>query len=82
VCKLFEMTVDDVFAIRNIYTVYGECNGFEKLRPGTIRDESGNEYPFSIPFGKPLEIDNNKIELQLMVSDVDLDSLMGQKLFQ
>ena len=77
------MTVSDVFAIHDIFTVYGECNGFEKLKPGKIKDETGKEYNFYIPPGKPLDIENdNMVELQLTAHDIDLNALKGQKLTQ
>ena len=80
---MFQMVVSDVFEIRNIFTVYGECNGFEKLKPGKIKDETGKEYNFYIPLGTFLDIENDtSIELQLIAPDIDLDALKGQKLIQ
>jgi len=79
---MFQMTVDDVFKIHNVYTVYGDCDGIDSLKPGTIKDETGREYAFSIPIGKDLVIDDSKIELQLLGEHIDLQSLLGQRLYQ
>ena len=79
---MFEMIVNDTFAIKNVFTVYGECNGFEKLKPGTLKDETGKEYVFRIPLGKQLEMDDRKIELQLVGKNIDLNALKGHKLIQ
>ena len=79
---MFEMIVNDTFAIKNVFTVYGECNGFEKLKPGTLKDETGKEYAFRIPIGKQLEMDDCKIELQLVGKNIDLNALKGHKLIQ
>ena len=79
---MFEMTVSDVFAIRDVFTVYGECNRLEKLKPGKIKDETGREYSFYMPLGKPIKIDNDEIELQLIGPDINLNALKSQKLIQ
>ena len=79
---MFEMTVSDAFAINNVYTVFGECNGFERLKPGILRDEAGKEYDFCIPLGKPLELDSHTIELQLISPHIDINALKGHRLIQ
>ena len=79
---MFEMTVDRVFTMGDVFTVYGECNGLEKLKPGTIKNEAGKEYSFGIPLGKPLQTDNREITLQLIGKDIDLNALKGHKLIQ
>jgi len=76
------MTVTDIFKFRNVFTVYGECNGRDKLKQGTVKDENGKEYSFSIPLTKELIFDDSKIELQLLGEDIDLEALKGQKLIQ
>ena len=80
--NVFQMTVNDVFEILNVYTVYGKCSGIQNLKPGTVKDETGREYAFSIPVGKDLVIDENAIELQLLGQDIDLQSLLGKTLVQ
>jgi len=86
---MFEMTVEDVFSIRdinsalpNLVTVYGNCVNSHELNGGTIKDEYGNEYKYSIPFVKWLEYDDNKIQLQLIGNNIDLNALKGRKLRQ
>ncbi|MCL1805015.1 MAG: hypothetical protein FWG28_03290 [Clostridiales bacterium] len=79
---MFQMTVDEIFEIHDVYTVYGECNGMNNLKPGTLKDETGREYGFSIPVGKDLVIDRSKIWLILIGEHIDLQSLLGQRLYQ
>ena len=79
---MFQMRVSDILEVHEKYTVYGECNGIENLKPGMLTDESGTEYSFSIPVGKDLVINNNKIWLQLTGEHIDLKSLLGQTLTQ
>ena len=79
---VFQMTVSEIFEIHNKYTVYGECSGLEYLKPGILKDEAGNEYTFSFPVGKDLVIENSRIWLQLLGHQIDLKSLLGQKLIQ
>ena len=80
--KMFEMIVKDTFSIRDMKTVYGDCKNSHELKGGTIKDELGNEYKYSIPFVKWLEYDDKKIELQLMGENIDLEFLKGKKLIQ
>ena len=79
---MFEMTVNDILKINKSYTVSGNCNGNENLRPGTVKDDQGREYRFFVPLSKQLVFDNNKIMLQLLEDDIDLSALKGQKLYQ
>ena len=79
---MFEMTVNDVFAIRDKKTVFGECINSHELKGETIKDEYGNEYRYAIPFIKMLVLDDNKITLQLIGDNIDLDALKGRKLIQ
>jgi len=70
------------FSIHNKKTVYGDCVNSHELKGMTIKDEFGNEYRYAIPFIKMLETDENKITLQLIGDNIDLDGLIGQKLIQ
>ena len=79
---MFEMTVEDVFSIKNINIVYGKCINSHELKGGIIRDEFGNEYKYSIPFVKWLEYDDNKMQLQLIGDNIDLNAFKGHKLIQ
>ena len=79
---MFEMTVSDVFAVRDKKTVYGECVNSHELKGNILKDEHGNEYKYAIPFIKVLEFDDGRITLQLIGDNIDLDALKGQKLTQ
>ena len=79
---MFEMIVKDTFSIRDVKTVYGDCTNSYELKGGTVKDEFGNEYKYSIPFVKWLEYDSKKIELQLIGDNIDLNALKGRKLIQ
>lgn len=79
---MFEMVVNDVLSIGKVFSVSGECNGIAKLKPGTLKDETGKEYLFSIPFIKPLVHDESRITIQLLDSSIDINALIGRKLTQ
>jgi len=74
---MFEMTVSDVFTIHNKHLVSGKHNG-ERLKRGKIIDEKGKEYDFYIPYLST----SDEMQLQLIADNIDINSIIGQKLYQ
>ena len=77
---MFEMTINDVFAVFDKQTVSGECINRHELKGGILKDENGNEYKYAIPFIKTIEYDDSKITLQLIGNKIELNDLIGRKL--
>ena len=73
---MFQMTVENVFKIRNSISVSGTCINKDKFK-NKLADSSGNIYETYESLGKDLVIDDSFITL-CFHGDMETDMLKGK----